>query len=63
MPEKMQRAGEVCEGCRERWEKQQKKPMTLKRLPNSTLNKHISVPVCEYCDGTTLAIAQANASN
>jgi hypothetical protein len=49
----MQKPGDVCENCREFWEKQDKEPKVLQRV-GSTQEHKLIVPVCEYCDGPAL---------
>jgi hypothetical protein len=53
----MQKVGDVCEGCRERWEEKEQEPKVLQKLPNATMNHKVIVPACEYCDGDVLVIA------
>lgn len=52
----MQKVGDVCETCRERWEKKGKEPKVLKRLSGVSQNHKTIVPVCEYCDGDALKV-------
>ena len=52
----MQKVGDVCEGCREQWEDKGKEPKVLQKL-NSTINRKLIVPACEYCDGDIFVIA------
>jgi len=46
----MQKIGDVCDSCRERWETQGKEPKVLVHV-NRTIQKSLPVPVCTYCDG------------
>lgn len=57
MPE-MQKVGEICETCLPFWESKDKEGRKLKQLPGTTMNKHLVVPVCTFCDGNTLKIAR-----
>lgn len=57
----MQKVGEVCKGCEDRWRRRDQSPRVLKGLPRSTTNKGVIVPVCTYCDGPVLEFAQKNA--
>jgi len=55
-----QKAGEVCENCRERWENAKLPTKKLFALPSYTMRYHSSVAICPYCDGgeiTKLAVA------
>lgn len=54
-----QRAGDICENCKERWENATKSPIALVALPSYTMRYHSPVAICSYCDGPVLAIAQA----
>lgn len=54
----MQKVGDVCENCRERWEARKKEPKVLQRI-GSTANHKLIVPACEYCDGPVLEIYRA----
>jgi hypothetical protein len=51
----MQKVGDVCEGCRERWK--DKEPKVLQKLPGSSMNHKLIVPACEYCDGDIFVIS------
>lgn len=57
----MQKAGDVCESCRERWERKKKEPKVLRSL-NDALHKDTKVVACPYCDGTTLETFKSNTS-
>lgn len=52
----MQKVGDVCENCRERWEEKKQEPKVLQKL-GSTLTKNQIVPACEFCDGPALEIS------
>lgn len=54
----MQKPGDVCENCREFWEKQELEPKVLQRI-GSTIEHKIIVSACEYCDGPALEIYRA----
>ena len=56
-----QKAGDVCENCKERWESAGKSPITLVPLPSYTMRYHAPVAVCTYCDGPVQNIAHATA--
>lgn len=58
--EGFQIAGEICESCRERWEKENMACQVLTNLPEVTDKYHEKVAVCSYCDGPTLKIATDN---
>lgn len=55
----MQKPGDVCENCRDRWEEQSMEPKVLQRLGTTVNHKHI-VPACEYCDGDALRVYRSN---
>lgn len=55
----MQKVGDVCEGCRERWEKKGEEPKVLQQAHDTTNRKRFVVPLCEYCDGDALAVVGA----
>lgn len=57
----MQKVGDVCENCRERWERQKKEPKVLQAAANSTIKRGFKVPLCPYCDGD--AVGMTNLSN
>ena len=52
----MQKVGDVCENCRERWEARNKEPKVLQEAAGSTIMQKHKVPLCEYCDGDALSI-------
>jgi hypothetical protein len=52
----MQKIGDVCENCRERWEAKGKEPKVLQEAAHTTLKKKFKVPLCDYCDGGALGI-------
>lgn len=54
----MQKVGEVCETCLPFWRAKGKEGKKLRRLPGNTMNKHLVVPVCTFCDGDTLKTAR-----
>lgn len=47
----MQKPGDVCENCKERWERKKVEPKVLVKAPNSTQNKKLVVAICPWCDG------------
>ena len=50
-----QKAGDVCEGCREFWEERDIEPKVLQ--PLGVTEKHERpVPACPHCDGNALGI-------
>lgn len=53
----MQKVGDVCEGCHDRWTKRDKEPKVLKRLSGVTQNHKTIVPACPYCDGDALKVS------
>ncbi len=56
-----QKAGDVCENCKERWEMANKAPIKLVALPGFTMRYHSTVAICSYCDGPIRDIALATA--
>lgn len=50
-----QKAGDVCESCREFWENLDKEPKVLRAL-GKTENHNKPVPACPHCDGAALSI-------
>jgi hypothetical protein len=46
-----QKAGEVCETCKDFWKSQSRAPKKLVALPSVTQVYHSEVAVCPYCDG------------
>lgn len=58
----MPKAGDVCENCRPRWEKQGLEPKTLERAKGTTEKKRYVVTLCPWCDGDAAAISKANQS-
>ena len=56
-----QEAGDICESCKERWEKAHRSTIALIALPSFTMRYHTAVAVCPYCDGPVHDIAVATA--
>jgi hypothetical protein len=56
-----QKAGDICENCKERWENTGKHPIALVALPTFTMRYHSPVAACPYCDGPIRDIAVATA--
>lgn len=50
----MPKAGDVCENCRKRWEKQGLEPKVLKALDNG--ENGTTATACPWCDGTMTEI-------
>jgi hypothetical protein len=57
---KFQKAGDICESCKERWKSAKKLPIALVALPSYTMRYHSPVAVCNYCDGPVQNIAIAS---
>lgn len=55
----MQKVGDVCEGCRTRWEDQKKEPKVLQKARGTTNKKSLVVPLCPFCDGDAVVISGA----
>ena len=58
-----QKAGDICENCKERWENAGKPLVTLVGLPTFTMRYHTPVAICSYCDGGEIgkiAVMSAN---
>jgi len=43
--------GDICQGCSEYWKRQHKAQRKLRPLTGKTMNKHLMVLACDYCDG------------
>lgn len=56
-----QKAGDICDNCKRRWEKAKKPPIALIGLPTYTMRYHSPVAICPYCDGPIRDIAVATA--
>ncbi len=56
-----QKAGDICENCKERWETANKPLIKLIALPSFTMRYHAPVAVCSYCDGPIADIARQTA--
>lgn len=54
-----QKAGDICENCKDRWAKKGKPPIALVALPSFTMRYHAAVAVCPYCDGPIRDLATA----
>jgi CDGSH-type Zn-finger protein len=54
----MPKPGDVCDGCRERWEDKGKEPLILVASSGKTKNKDEVVTLCPYCDGDTIKISK-----
>ena len=54
----MQKIGDVCDGCRERWELRKREPKVLQAGRDTTMQKATRLPLCEYCDGDAVRVAQ-----
>jgi uncharacterized protein with PIN domain len=56
-----QKPGDVCESCKERWEKIGKPPKVLIGLPSYTMRYHSEIAICPYCDSDQIEkLAQAS---
>lgn len=53
----MQKVGDVCENCREKWERKKMEPKVLQRATGLTINHKLQVPLCDHCDGPALTIS------
>lgn len=51
-----QKVGDVCENCKEYWERKKKEPMILVSAAQSTQNKKMIVPLCPHCDGAAVEV-------
>jgi hypothetical protein len=52
----MQKIGDVCENCRQRWEKKGKEPKVLQAAGGTSLTQKMKVPLCPFCDGDAVTI-------
>jgi hypothetical protein len=50
----MPKAGDVCENCRSRWEKQDMEPKVLQALGDG--ENGTTATACPWCDGTMVKI-------
>lgn len=56
-----QKAGDICENCRDRWEEKGKPLIKLVALPSFTMRYYAPVAACPFCDGPIREIAIATA--